>query len=62
MALQRTIQLRLVRPVFRGLSLLAAVGGPATTGSSKFEVGSSELDRIFADHSVGGNPAAAARF
>src|SRR5207302_4192983 len=29
MALQRTIQLRLVRSVFRLLSLLAALGGPA---------------------------------
>ena len=42
MALQRTIQLRLVRSVFRCLSFLAALGGPAGSGGrgQKSEVGS----------------------
>ena len=60
MALQRTIQLRLVRSVFRCLSFLAALGGPAGTGSSKFEVGSWKLDRGAAHGRCGGNPVAAA--
>src|SRR5205807_5195108 len=59
MALQRTIQLRLVRSVFRRLSPLAALGGQARVRSSEQGARSSEMDRDF-DRRCGDNHPAAA--
>jgi len=70
-ALQRTIQLRLVRSVFRRLSLLAAVGGPAESRCQRSrlrrasawqaEVRCRELVCRDFDRRCGDNPPAAAR-
>ena len=61
MALQRTIQLWMVRSVFRCLSFLATLGGPAESRGRRSEVRDQKMGRGAAYGRCGGNPAAAAR-